>query len=423
MNTTTLQDFWATRPLRRRREGKVAGVCAGLGARYNVDPTLIRIAFVVATLFGGSGILLYIVAALVMPSRPGTSMADASLSTGKLIALGIVAVILVTSFGRDATWNSGGLLGAALMLVGCWLLYQRTPVPPPDTAVSQSGALAEPPPPSGAPVPGSASLPYPMTAPAPTTEPVAPAAGQADTTPAATDDRVDPLLQRPVPPSWDPLGVADFAWDLPNPPPVPVAEKPKPPRSAVLPVTAGVAVLTAMAGTAAQLMGVEWFTVGRIASLALLVIGVGLLFAGVRRKTEGAHARGLVPLGVLVGAIAVVATLVASTGWSVPQGGIGERAYEISDQSQLNNRYELSMGSTVLDLRSLESLDADRTVTIDQGVGQIQVLLPKSVRVRPECRVTIGDYTCPPGIVGGNADEPVLTIDARVGMGNVEMKK
>ncbi|MFZ2510691.1 MAG: PspC domain-containing protein, partial [Gordonia sp. (in: high G+C Gram-positive bacteria)] len=137
MNTTTLQDFWATRPVRRRREGKVAGVCAGLGARYDVDPTLIRIAFVVATLFGGSGILLYIVASLVMPSARDGSKADASLSTGKLIVLGVIAVILVTSFGRDAMWSSGGLLGAVLMAVGCWLLYQRTPVPPPGTAVSQ----------------------------------------------------------------------------------------------------------------------------------------------------------------------------------------------------------------------------------------------------------------------------------------------
>ncbi|MFZ2512270.1 MAG: PspC domain-containing protein, partial [Gordonia sp. (in: high G+C Gram-positive bacteria)] len=237
------------------------------------------------------------------------------------------------------------------------------------------------------------------------------------------DDQLDPLLAHPTPPSWDPLGVADFAWDLPNPTPTPVLEKPKPPRSAVLPVTAGLAVLTAMAGTAAQLIGAEWFTVGRIASLTLLVIGAGLVVAGFQRKPEGGHASGLVPLGVLVGAIAVVATMIASTGWSAPKGGIGERKYEITEQSQLREHYELSVGNTILDLRGLGSLDADKTITVNQGVGEIEVLLPPNVRVRPDCSVGIGDFTCPTGVVGGSGDGPVLTIDAHVGMGNVEMKK
>lgn len=49
---------------------KFAGVCGGLGEYFNVDPTLIRIIFVVAFFFAGVGILPYIILMLVMPNRP-----------------------------------------------------------------------------------------------------------------------------------------------------------------------------------------------------------------------------------------------------------------------------------------------------------------------------------------------------------------
>jgi phage shock protein PspC (stress-responsive transcriptional regulator) len=45
----------------------LAGVCNGIGAYFNVDPTLIRLAFAFATIFWGTGIMVYIVMALVVP--------------------------------------------------------------------------------------------------------------------------------------------------------------------------------------------------------------------------------------------------------------------------------------------------------------------------------------------------------------------
>lgn len=47
----------------------VAGVCAGLGEYFGVDPTFIRLGFVILTFMGGSGILAYIVAAIVIPDK------------------------------------------------------------------------------------------------------------------------------------------------------------------------------------------------------------------------------------------------------------------------------------------------------------------------------------------------------------------
>lgn len=48
---------------------KLCGVCAGIAEYFEIDPTIIRLAWVVFTLLGGSGILAYIIAAIVMPSE------------------------------------------------------------------------------------------------------------------------------------------------------------------------------------------------------------------------------------------------------------------------------------------------------------------------------------------------------------------
>lgn len=48
---------------------KLCGVCAGVAEYFEIDPTIIRLAWVVFTLLGGSGILAYIIAAIVMPSE------------------------------------------------------------------------------------------------------------------------------------------------------------------------------------------------------------------------------------------------------------------------------------------------------------------------------------------------------------------
>ena len=49
---------------------RVWGVCGGLARYFDVDPTLVRLLFVVLTLAGGPGFLLYIVLGLVMPEAP-----------------------------------------------------------------------------------------------------------------------------------------------------------------------------------------------------------------------------------------------------------------------------------------------------------------------------------------------------------------
>ncbi|NWG17105.1 MAG: PspC domain-containing protein [Chloroflexi bacterium] len=52
---------------RSSTDKRVAGVCSGLAEYFGVDATLVRLIFVVATLFGGPGLILYIVLWIIMP--------------------------------------------------------------------------------------------------------------------------------------------------------------------------------------------------------------------------------------------------------------------------------------------------------------------------------------------------------------------
>ena len=55
---------------RSREEKIIGGVCGGLAEYFNVDPTLIRLALVLITLFGGAGIIAYLVLWVIVPLAP-----------------------------------------------------------------------------------------------------------------------------------------------------------------------------------------------------------------------------------------------------------------------------------------------------------------------------------------------------------------
>lgn len=48
---------------------KLCGVCAGIAEYFNIDPTLVRLLWVIFTFAGGAGILAYIIAAIIMPEN------------------------------------------------------------------------------------------------------------------------------------------------------------------------------------------------------------------------------------------------------------------------------------------------------------------------------------------------------------------
>ena len=98
-------DRWLRRPRRSSGDRKIAGVAGGLGRAFGIDPVLIRVAFVVLTIFGGFGGLLYVLGWLLLPSDGDeVSAAEALLGRGRssvppvlAVGLGVVAVISLFS--------------------------------------------------------------------------------------------------------------------------------------------------------------------------------------------------------------------------------------------------------------------------------------------------------------------------------------
>lgn len=58
---------------RSQSQRMIGGVCGGLGDYLSVDPTIIRLLFVAAAIFGGHGLLLYLVLLLLVPVEPSPS--------------------------------------------------------------------------------------------------------------------------------------------------------------------------------------------------------------------------------------------------------------------------------------------------------------------------------------------------------------
>ena len=56
--------------VRTQNDRVIGGVCGGLGNYLDVDPTIIRLAFVLLAFFGGNGILIYLILLLVIPPEP-----------------------------------------------------------------------------------------------------------------------------------------------------------------------------------------------------------------------------------------------------------------------------------------------------------------------------------------------------------------
>jgi phage shock protein PspC (stress-responsive transcriptional regulator) len=121
------------RPLLRSRDDRVLwGVAGGLAEHVGFNPTLVRIAFVVISLFGGAGVLAYLVLAVALPEDDGTGKpVDESLwaRLGKvalvclLVAIGLgVAVGLAAVSAWVTATGHGTVIAAVVITVGVALV-------------------------------------------------------------------------------------------------------------------------------------------------------------------------------------------------------------------------------------------------------------------------------------------------------------
>ena len=131
--------------LRRRTNDRViAGVAGGLGDYLNIDPLLIRIGFVGLIIFGGAGLVLYLIAWLLLPGEGDDASILESLlrrlgltplRIGRIVLIaGVVALVLSIVGGADLSlpsWGErpSGLWAVAVIVVGILLLRRREAAP------------------------------------------------------------------------------------------------------------------------------------------------------------------------------------------------------------------------------------------------------------------------------------------------------
>ncbi len=128
----------------------IDGICGGIAAYFHLDSTLVRIAWLVLTLLGGSGIILYILAMIIMPSNPVTetpaSKPQSSRSSQKFWGVLLVAIGTIWLLGNlgisfwNYWWGFSWELGLAvlLILVGVGFLFGGR------SYVSQSADASQP---------------------------------------------------------------------------------------------------------------------------------------------------------------------------------------------------------------------------------------------------------------------------------------
>ncbi len=335
LRTENLRDY--TRLRRSTTDRKIAGVSGGLGRHLNIDPTILRVLFVVLCFFGGAGFVLYGAAWLLVP-EDGTDRAVVTTTPGSrsalLLAAAVVAVLLLLGNSWQHFWFPWPLavLAAVLFLV---LMNRDKPM---------NSQPTSPPPPAGSP-PGEGTT---------TTLPPYDEVGGAGT---------------PAPP-----------W---TPPPTQQAYEPARPRPDRGPKLFGITL--ALVAVALGSLGLYDAAGGHVlpaayAALALAVIG-GTLVVGAWFGRAG----GLIALG-LAALLALGATSVAHVGFHEA------RRVDLRPVSAaaVRDSYGQPAGQLVLDLSTLRNPAAldGRTIHVSQNVGEIVVTLPPGVGADIEADVS-----------------------------------
>ncbi len=365
MNDTTTTDpnqapVQPVPPLVRPREGRViAGVAAGVAHRLGIGPGWIRAAFVLTTLFGGFGLILYVIGWLAIPEAgEETSIAAAKVadleggSRWLGVALIVVGGLLVLSWTNairaELVW------AGALVLVGVLLYRGEFP-----TLAPKRAATAPPPPPP----------------PPPPAESFVPSDTYEE---EGAGDEADPLAKGEDQPDDAPL---------PPPPPAPAAvplPPPPPKRERSMLGRFTLAAILIAVGTLALLDNADviYPEARHYLGTVIAVAGLGLIVgAWVGR------ARGLIALGILLLPALLVAHVVR-----VPfSGDVGEEVYFPESAAAVAPTYRLGAGDLLVDLRDVDATGSVVDFEATVGAGRLRVIVPEDATVYVEGRVGFGE--------------------------------
>ena len=108
---------------RSRKNRVIFGVCGGLGEYFEIDPFIVRIIFVAMTLAGGSGILLYLILAFLIPLSPNGAY---SAENPERIDIKERADELVSELrAQGFKWTASSWIGVAIIILGIMLFLNQ----------------------------------------------------------------------------------------------------------------------------------------------------------------------------------------------------------------------------------------------------------------------------------------------------------
>lgn len=395
VNTENLRDYSQLR--RSVTDRKVAGVAGGLGRHLNIDPTILRVAFVVLAFFGGAGFLLYGAVWLFVPEE-GSDTAPIQTSPSTRTTLLIVAAALAALLLVGDSWGNFWFpwpLALIALVVALVLMNRDKPV-----------STTYPPPPPGSGPTGSSETPA-------TGSPAEPAATSGTTTEETAGY------------SWDPYGGA--VPPAPTPYPVQPAPAPKPDRGPSL-FWFTLALLAVALGS----LGLYDVAAGGVAdaaypALALAVVGTMLVVGAWFGRAGGLIALGIVAAIWLAGA--------SATGMRFEDERVTTTP---ATAAEVDDRYSFTAGATHLDLSEvsdLEGLDG-RTIEVEANAGEIIVTLPDGVDVDVDATISGGGEVTVLGekrnglgmisidrSVDGGENVPAFDLDLGLVVGNIEVRQ
>jgi phage shock protein PspC (stress-responsive transcriptional regulator) len=349
-------------PLRRATTNKEwLGVAEGLSRYLGVAAGFVRLVFVVTTFFGGLGLIIYLLAAALVPKEGEANALGDRLTGGRsellLVLIGALALAIV-GIVND---GDSDLALVGILIIGGFALWAQS-----------NGRLN-----------------------------------------ASTLARGDGQPLAPPTSTYAPWTAVQPSVPLP-------AYPPKPRKSPRL----GLATLAA--ATVAMIVLAPWSSVWRVVSVGFVILAVGLVAGWIFRKRVWFL---LLPL------IALTPVLPAAAFYSrsgVPlNAGTGSVTLATDDLAGASTTRRLSAGHITIDV---SELNENRSITAAVGAGQIDVIVPRNARIVVRGRSGVGivrvlgsdtegtdvevDRT-----IAGSEGAITITIDARVGMGLVAVRR
>lgn len=405
---------------RNRGDGLVGGVASGLAEYLGINPVIVRLGFVVTALFGGMGVIAYVLGWIALPvsarsTDDRSSRGDrAQLFGYALVALGLVVI-------GDTGWDvpMGGLFWPITLIgLGAAVLYLRA---------RDSGDFDA----------------------SPDALDVGPHDGPDDPPGRGPDDPTDappaspsPTLALKAPPEarapW-PRGRVRIAEHDPDRDARRDARRRERqarrlarvderdrlrPKSGLGAATVSALLILFGGAWLLDAIGALDADVGVVLALALVIVGGALVVSAWWGRSRALMFVGI-PLVLAVSAFGII---------DVPlEGGIGGATYRPRTVALVDRSYELAIGNLTVDLSKVDFAGSRRRVHAQLGIGQLNVTVPRDVRVIVDGHVGAGSVNafddpesdCCPADVRvvrpGAAGAGTVLIDAEVGAGNIHI--